>query len=423
MRRAVFLDRDGTITESDGYFSKFNEIKLISGLVDAIRKLNEKFLVILITNQPIVARGLCSEEDVRAMHDEIIAELAKQGARIDAVYFCPHHPEQHNDVPEHAKKYRVHCDCRKPAAGMIHQAAKDLDIDIANSFFVGDSTRDMKAAESAGCTSILVKTGLAGQDGKYEADPDYVCEDIIEAAKLIDNLSSIKAVILAGGKGERLLHLTLETPKPMIEINGKPVLEHQICLLRDQGIKEIVLCGSYLVEKIKNYFGDGHDFGVKIHYPDEPEPMGSGGAISNAREFLKGSKDILVLNGDAMMDGVDFNEMLRFHQKNNGIATVLVRQTDHPLDSDVLKLEGNRVVEFVGRGQDVLKTANVGSMILSGDAIGMIPEGISNIEKDVVFGNLKSEVYAFNKPESWYIKDIGTPERLESVKNHFEKRK
>src|SRR3989338_5767867 len=148
MQRAVFLDRDGTITETDGYFSKIGELKIVSGLAGAIKKLNKKFLVVLITNQPIVARGLCTEEDVRKLHDEIIADLAKQGARIDAVYFCPHHPEQHHDVPEHAKKYRVRCECRKPAAGMIHQAAKDMDIDIASSFFVGDSTRDMKAAHN-----------------------------------------------------------------------------------------------------------------------------------------------------------------------------------------------------------------------------------------------------------------------------------
>src|SRR3989338_11698382 len=136
--RAVFLDRDGTMTKSDGYFYKHDQLDMIENLAGAIKVLNKNFLVIIITNQPVVARGLCTEEDVRKVHDKIISDLQKEGAKVDGVYFCPHHPEQHADVPEHAKKYRIKCDCRKPGIGLIKQATQDFNIDISGSFFVGD---------------------------------------------------------------------------------------------------------------------------------------------------------------------------------------------------------------------------------------------------------------------------------------------
>lgn len=421
MDRAVFLDRDGTITKSDGYVCRREQLDMVGGLAGAIKLLNRDFLVIIITNQPVVARGLCTEEDVKQLHDEIVGNLAREGARVDAVYFCPHHPDMHGDVPEHARKYRIDCGCRKPKTGMLEQAARDFDIDVRNSFFIGDSTRDIQTAKNAGCVSVLVKTGQRGGDGKYGVKPDFVFESLPEAAKFIS--PKIKAVILAGGKGERLMPLTGTMPKPMIDVAGRPVLEWQINALKNQGIKEIILCGSHLVGKIKDCFGGGKTFGVKIHYPDEPEQLGSGGAVKNAEAFLKGADHFVILSGDIMLDRVDFSRMLLFHLKKGGLATVLVRESDHPVDSDILELDENqRVVGYIGRGQNKYKTANVGIMIAKSGLLDFIPEGVSSIEKDIVFKLLDTQdVYAFNKPDIWFTRDIGTPERLAAIRGYFER--
>ena len=265
-----------------------------------------------------------------------------------------------------------------------------------------------------------MKTGLAGEDGKYIAEPDFIFSDILEAAKFIS--PRIKAVILAGGRGERLRPLTDTIPKPMIEIADKPLLEHQINVLKRCGITEIVLCGSYLVERIKEYFGDGSNFGVDIHYPSEPQRLGSGGAIKNADHFLRGSDRFIIINGDKMIGGkFDFNEMLNFDRLKKGFATVLVRETDHPVDSDILKMEGDKITGFVGREQSTYKISNSGVIIAGPALLDRIPHGISSVEKDVIFSLLKEEkVYGFMMPEGWYTKDIGTPERLAAVREHFE---
>ncbi|MBS3051230.1 MAG: HAD-IIIA family hydrolase [Candidatus Aenigmarchaeota archaeon] len=423
MKRAVFLDRDGTITKSDGYFSSYEKIELLGNLSGAIKLLNRDFLVIIITNQPVVARGMCTEEDVRKTHGKIIKDLEKQGARIDGVYFCPHHPEHHDDVPEHARKYRVQCKCRKPETELIEQAVEDFGIDVRNSFFIGDSTRDIKTAKNAGCTSILVRTGLAGNDKKYDVEPDYTCNDILEASKLVNELINVRAVLLAGGKGERLRPLTLNTPKPLLEIAGKSILEHQMDALKRSGINKIVLCASYLSDKIKDRFGDGSRFSVSIEYPEEPEMLGSGGAVKNAKAFLDDASYLIIINGDSMVDGkFDFRELVKFHVNASAFATLLVRETDHPLDSDVLRIDENgRILEFIGRGQEECKIANSGMTVCSPKLLDCIPDGNCNIEKDVLFKLIeKKDLYGFKMPNSWFKRDIGTLERLESVRKYFD---
>jgi len=185
MKKAVFLDRDGTINEQRGLVTKKEDIEIIPNVVEAIRLLNNDFHIIIITNQPQVARGLCTEEDVKKIHSLLIGKLEEKGAKIDDIFYCPHHPEQHNDVPDNAKKYRIECDCRKPKTGMIKEAAKKFDLDLKECYMIGDQTRDVKAGKDAGCKSILVKTGFGGEDGKFDATPDLVCSDLLEAAKKI----------------------------------------------------------------------------------------------------------------------------------------------------------------------------------------------------------------------------------------------
>ena len=182
--RAVFLDRDGVINEEADLVCKPSQLRLIEGSAEAIKMLKESgFLVIAITNQPVVARNMCSESDLAAIHERLKSMLAEKDARLDAIYSCPHHPDK--GYPEENTEYKIDCGCRKPKTGMITRAAKDFSIDPRKSFMVGDTTRDIQTGKNAGCRTILVRTGFAGRDGKFDTRPDYVCENLLEAAKLI----------------------------------------------------------------------------------------------------------------------------------------------------------------------------------------------------------------------------------------------
>jgi D-glycero-D-manno-heptose 1,7-bisphosphate phosphatase len=185
MHRAVFLDRDGTVNEEVGYLRDLSELRLIAGAGAAIRRLNEAGLkVVLVTNQSGVARGYFPESLVHEAHELLDRMLRKEGARIDAVYYCPHHPTAGNS------SYTVACDCRKPGTGLIDRAARDLGIDVKGSFVVGDKWSDVELGQRAGARSILVKSGFAPDDPgnvrpAHVNDPDFIAHTILEAAEWI----------------------------------------------------------------------------------------------------------------------------------------------------------------------------------------------------------------------------------------------
>jgi D-glycero-D-manno-heptose 1,7-bisphosphate phosphatase len=182
---AVFLDRDGTITEEMGYINHLDRVQLYPWAAEAIRKLNRaERPVIVVTNQSGVARGVFTEDLLHQVHRKIGFELAAQKAKVDAIYYCPHHPSG----PLQA--YRVKCQCRKPATGMVLEAARRFQIDLASSFVVGDSYRDMQLGFNAGARTILVMTGYGR--GEYEHHrsrwdrlPDRIAENLLEAVKII----------------------------------------------------------------------------------------------------------------------------------------------------------------------------------------------------------------------------------------------
>ena len=155
----------------------------------------------------------------------------------------------------------------------------------------------------------------------------------------------MKAIIMAGGKGTRIAGIAHDIPKPMILIEGKPVLEHEIEGLREQGFTDILLTVGYLASTITDYFGDGRNFGVHIDYYVEREPLGNAGALLKLRNEL--TEDFLLLNGDAVFD-VDFERMVSFHKAHNGLATLLTHPNDHPYDSGlILADEKNAVTEWL----------------------------------------------------------------------------
>ncbi len=194
---AVFLDRDGTINELVGYVRKPDHLLLIAGAGAAIARLNaHEFRVVVTTNQPVIARGECDMAGMAQIHRRLQTLLGHEGAFVDLIQFCPHHPDAGfvGEVPE----LKGPCDCRKPGIALIKQAIDTLNIDRTKSWFVGDSTSDMEAARRAGLMSILVRTGEGGRDGKYPCHSDYVVADLAEAVSLIISKKLEAGVALSG---------------------------------------------------------------------------------------------------------------------------------------------------------------------------------------------------------------------------------
>jgi D-glycero-D-manno-heptose 1,7-bisphosphate phosphatase len=183
-RPAVFLDRDGTMIEDVGYLNNLDRIAYFPWTVDAIRALNRAGLpVVVVTNQSGIARGFLTEALVEDTHRLISAKLEAGGARVDAYYYCPHHPD--GKVEAYARR----CDCRKPGRGMVDRAAHDLGLDLARSFVVGDTWLDVGLARAIGARGILVRTG-AGAAWEVRA-PQDVAADVV-----VDNLAAAASWIL-----------------------------------------------------------------------------------------------------------------------------------------------------------------------------------------------------------------------------------
>ena len=184
-RRAVFMDRDGTISEEVGYVNHVSRYRVFPFAAEAVRALNEAGrLAVLVTNQAGVARGYFKEELIGEVHKVLVAELERGGARLDAVYYCPHHPTV-GEPP-----YRFDCDCRKPRPGLLLRAADELGLDLSRCWMVGDRYSDTELARNAGARSALVLTGygrgeLEHQSHAWPQRPDLVAENLLEAVKKI----------------------------------------------------------------------------------------------------------------------------------------------------------------------------------------------------------------------------------------------
>ena len=183
-QRAIFLDRDGTMNVSKGFISKADDLELIPGTIDAIKAINKSgALAIVITNQPVIARGECSFEELHNIHNKLKTLLGEKGAFVDDIFYCPHHPDKgfEGEVPE----LKFDCECRKPKTGMIEEAVKKYNIDFSKSYMVGDSTMDLETARNAGIKSVLVNTGFAGNDGKYDRSCDIEADNLFDAVEKI----------------------------------------------------------------------------------------------------------------------------------------------------------------------------------------------------------------------------------------------
>lgn len=185
-QRAVFLDRDGTLVKevsAQGLHSA-EQLELLPGVPEAIHELNHAgWRAVLVTNQPVVAKGFCTDAELQRIHNKLETLLGREHAFLDRIYFCPHHPEK--GFPGERAELKITCSCRKPEPGMVFNAQRDLNIDLAQSWFIGDTTTDVQTARNAGVKSILVRTGYGGSDGKHGAAPDHTFESLLEAVRFI----------------------------------------------------------------------------------------------------------------------------------------------------------------------------------------------------------------------------------------------
>jgi histidinol-phosphate phosphatase family protein len=181
---AVLLDRDGTLNVDREFIRSPAQIELLPEAGPALKALRESgFRLAILTNQPVVARGEATEDDVAAIHRRLEWKLGEAGAYVDAIYVCPHHPD--SGFAGERRELKFECACRKPATGLFERARRELDIDPARAWMIGDTTRDIEMAKRAGIKSILVRTGMAGRDGLFDCTPDHVAENLAGAALFI----------------------------------------------------------------------------------------------------------------------------------------------------------------------------------------------------------------------------------------------
>lgn len=180
-RRAIIMDRDGTVCDEVGYINHVDRIRLLPRSAEAIRLANAAdFQTVVVTNQAGVARGYFAESLIDEVHDRVRELLAEGGARLDGIYYCPHHPEVG------APAYRKECTCRKPSPGMLERARDEMGIDLSASFMIGDTIKDVEAGRRVGATSILVLSGygkgeLEYQSNAWKVKPDHVADDLLTA--------------------------------------------------------------------------------------------------------------------------------------------------------------------------------------------------------------------------------------------------
>jgi NDP-sugar pyrophosphorylase family protein len=261
--------------------------------------------------------------------------------------------------------------------------------------------------------SELIRKVDSMVDGVKLRNLSQAVESLLMKA-LVDKMPP-RAFILAGGKGTRLRPITYEIPKPLVPLQGKPILEHVIDLLRLYDVRDIVLSIGYLGEKIKEYFRDEKRLGVKMTFVEEQVELGTGGPLKLAKQLLKDT--FVMVNGDNLIN-IDLRKMYQAHCESRATATIALTTVDDPSTYGVVVLEGNKIIKFIekpGKEQAPSKLINTGLYILEPSVVDLIPEGgYSSIEKDV-FPRIaqKGELYGYLFSGQWF--DTGTPERYEKA--------
>ena len=249
-------------------------------------------------------------------------------------------------------------------------------------------------------------------DGNIIRNRSHAFEVLL--SKALNNKRIKKAFILAGGKGTRLRPITYEIPKPMVPIQGRPLLEHTIEFLKKYDIRDIVISIGFLGDKIIEHFGNGSKFGVKISYVEEDEPTGTAGALRLAREKLK-SGPFLMINGDNLFN-LDLTEMIKTHFENNTVATIALTSVNDPTRYGVAKLQGKKILEFIEKPtmeEAPSNLINAGVYLLNPEVIELVPEKTFSMIETEVFPKLIEigSFYGYVMGGQWL--PAGTPDEYE----------
>lgn len=248
-------------------------------------------------------------------------------------------------------------------------------------------------------------------DGSKIKNRSHAVEILLESALGGDRPK--KALILAGGRGTRLSPITHEIPKPLIPVQGKPLLEHTFDLLKKFGITDVIISVGYKKEKIKEQIGNGKAFGVNVTYVEEEEPLGTAGPVKLAAPYL--TESFIVANADELKN-IEIKDMYRFHKANKAVATIALTTVEDPSKYGVVILRGNKITEFLEKpkGESPSNLINAGFYIMEPEIIKYIPSGHAMFETDVFPKLVKDgKLYGYSFGGQWF--DTGTLERYEKA--------
>jgi histidinol-phosphate phosphatase family protein len=325
LRSAVFLDRDGTIIREVGHLKSPEQIDLLPDSAAAIRRLNRYGkLAVLVTNQPVVARGDVTVAELIKIHARLETKLGNSGAYLDKIYYCPHYPKK--GFQGEVASLKVPCGCRKPQPGLIKQAFLELNIGQRDSWMVGDTTSDIEAGKRAGLRTILLLTGYGGKDYKYKVKPDYICSNLGEAvdwilsghSALINNIAQIaiaanqnKRLVLVGGLARSGKSFAAQALKDLLQSLGRKA--HVISLdgwlkHRDERIEGKGVCNRYNLDVISSLFNPiirskKREIIIEPIYDRSTRITGI-----QVLEHSVGPSDLIILEGVPALLIEDFNE-------------------------------------------------------------------------------------------------------------------
>lgn len=188
-QKAIFLDRDGTINRYVGFLRDINQFELLPGVIEAIKSINDSgYLCIVVTNQPVIARGEVTEDELKCIHNKMETLLGEAGVYVDAIYYCPHHPDK--GFEGEISGLKIECECRKPKPGMLLKAAKDFNIELNQSWMIGDGERDIKAGNAAGCKTLLIVSEGSESNGGADYGQNETAGDLQEAVERVLGLDN-----------------------------------------------------------------------------------------------------------------------------------------------------------------------------------------------------------------------------------------
>ena len=390
-RKALFLDRDGVLDElvhhaDTGEWEaprSASEMRLLPGVGAALRGAAAAgWMIFVVSNQPDAAKGKTTRESLDAAHRRLLELLPD--ASVTEFFYCFHRAEDR-------------CRCRKPQPYFLQEAARKYDIDLNGSWFVGDVATDVDCGRRAGThTAMLLYEPSASKRGDQVAD--VVCIDLADFVRHL----LVDVVILAGGLGTRLGALTRDTPKPMIEVAGRPFLHHVIESFRARGLTDIVLLIGRYGEQIEDYFGDGSRVGVHIRYSREAEPIGTGGALREARHLLAGR---FLLTYADVLRRYDYD---RFVQQHSVCLAVYRASVDGNTD-----VENGRVTRFDKSAKNLPYT-DAGFCVMPSSTIDLLPKSGACSFEEIVFPRLAGEMEAEIVDHDFV--EIGTPEALAAAR-------